>query len=270
MANFFVGDIQGCFDELRLLLAKINFNHEQDHLYLVGDLIGRGPQAKETLDFLMQHQQSMHPVLGNHDLHFLAISQGIKQAKQGDKFNELLSSTHLSQYVDYLRNQPLLIILPEDNIVITHAGISPQWDVATAAEQASIVQNWLSGDNFITLLTTMYNNDINHWNECVTSTQRAVFTINALTRMRYCYNDGRLDFSTNCAPHKNTDLALKPWFDFNLTPSDNTLVFGHWAALLGQTGQHKIIALDTGCLWGNLMTIWQSSTNTYFNQKSLQ
>lgn len=271
MAHYFIGDIQGCYDELDLLLKKIKFNHQSDHLYLVGDLIGRGPQAVETLNFLMSHQQSIHPVLGNHDLHFLAISQGIKNSKVSDKYDKALSSPNLTKYIDYLRHQPLLIDLPHLNIIVSHAGISPQWNIMTAKKQAQRVEQHLSGPDYYSLLMAMYDNKINDWTACHSPLQQAIFTINSLTRMRYCHLDGTLDFTTNCAPADNTNDNIISWFDCNLsTLSGQRLIFGHWAALMGTTNKANLLALDTGCLWGNWLTAWCAETNAFFQQKSLQ
>lgn len=271
MATYFIGDLQACFDEFNLLLEQLNFNHQRDHLYLVGDLIGRGPQAEETLAFLLAHQASIHPVLGNHDLHFLAIANGIKKAKVNDKFDQLLRSSHLPQYVDYLRNLPLIIHLPQHRIIVTHAGISPQWSIITALEQAHLVEQKLVSESYVTLLTAMYNNDINNWDNCKTAQEKSIFTINSLTRMRYCHTNGSLDFSINCSPPQNIDNTLTSWFSQTSKRNNNyRYIFGHWAALLGTTNDDNFIALDTGCLWGNWMTAWKLESNTYFQQISLQ
>lgn len=271
MADYFVGDIQGCFDELDLLLRQLRFNHQRDHLYLVGDLIGRGPQAKETLDFLIAHQASIHPVLGNHDLHFLAIFHGIKKSKKSDKYDNLLDEPCLDKYIEYLRNLPLIINLPEHNIVMCHAGITPQWDLTTAIKQAKKVEDWLAGDQYTTLLSAMYNNKINDWRNCTSPIEEAIFTINSLTRMRYCFKDNSLDFKENGSPANNTNSFLIPWFKQQThLPTQYRIIFGHWASLLGHTKNLQFIALDTGCLWGEHLTAWSLKSNQYFQQKSLQ
>lgn len=271
MADYFIGDIQGCFDELDLLLRKLRFNHQSDHLYLVGDLIGRGPQAKETLDFLITHKSSIHPVLGNHDLHFLAISQGIKPAKGSDKYDNILGHPNLAQYIAYLRQLPLIINFPKHKAVMCHAGITPQWDLTTALEQASVVEKWLISDNYHELLTAMYDDTINDWNACNTSIKKAIFTINSLTRMRYCDANQLLDLKINCEPEHNKNINLTPWFVQTNNLSDKyKVIFGHWAALSGITKNKQFIALDTGCLWGKHLTAWHLQENHYFQQKSLQ
>lgn len=271
MADYFIGDIQGCFDELDLLLRQLRFNHQVDHLYLVGDLIGRGPQAQETLDFLISHQSSIHPVLGNHDLHFLAICHGIKKPKDSDKFEQILNSQHLPRYVNYLRHLPLIIELPKHKVIMCHAGISPQWDLITARKQAKDVTDWLIGDQLPTLLSAMYNNDINDWPSCTSPLEKAIFSINSLTRMRYCFNNNKLDFQENDSPSNNTNPSLTPWYTQQINlPTQYKVVFGHWASLLGHTNNPQFIALDTGCLWGEYLTAWALKSNKYFKQKSLQ
>jgi len=271
VATYFIGDIQACFDEFILLLQQVNFNHQRDHLYLVGDLIGRGPQALETLEYLIAHQNSIHPVLGNHDLHFLAISYGVKAAKKNDNFDCLLQSPHLAKYCDYLRNLPLIIHLPEHKIIVSHAGISPQWDIKNAIDNAQLVEQYLIGEQAKTLLTAMYNNSINDWQQCSTPLNKAIFTINSLTRMRYCDNDGHLDFYEKCSPSSNKDATLSPWFLQRASLNeDYRFIFGHWASLMGMTNNNQFIALDTGCLWQHWMTAWKLESNSYFRQNSLQ
>ncbi len=269
MATYFIGDIQACFDEFILLLEQIEFDHQQDHLYLVGDLIGRGPKPKETLDYLIAHQSSIHPVLGNHDLHFLAVANNIKSNKENDNFTPLLASTKLNDYVNYLRKQPLIRHLEDDELIVCHAGLTPQWSLATAITQARHVNAELTSSRYKSLLEAMYNN-IADWRQCKTQQERLIFTINALTRMRYCNEQGHLEFITKVAPKENSDQTLTPWFNQQHSLlSDQKIVFGHWASILGNTNHPQFIALDTGCLWGNWLTCWRYEDNRFFDQKSL-
>lgn len=271
MATYFIGDIQSCFNEFKLLLAQIDFNHHRDTLYLVGDLIGRGPQPKETLDYLIAHQSSIHTVLGNHDLHFLAVAAGIKQNNPSNKFDPLLNSNNLATYVNYLRQQPLAKYLESRQVFISHAGLPPQWDIPTAMAQSKQVEQLLKSDHYQQLLQVMYGNGINQWNENASNRDKAVFTINALTRMRFCHSDYQLDFSNKLSPTQNDNVNLIPWFEMKhqLAPQQR-LIFGHWASLMGKTNNPKYIALDTGCLWGSWLTCWQLENNHFFRQKSLQ
>ncbi|NRA61216.1 MAG: symmetrical bis(5'-nucleosyl)-tetraphosphatase [Psychrobium sp.] len=270
MATYFIGDVQGCYDEFLLLLKKIKFDHRRDTLYLAGDMIGRGPKSLEMLSYLVQYQDSIKTVLGNHDLHFLAICSGIKQAKESDLFTALLASSDLPIFIDYLRKQPLLISLSQHNIVLSHAGISPQWTLGVAAKMANDVSNILTSSDYVQLLTQMYDNECSNFLTASTPIHRAIFAINALTRMRYCYHDGSLNFTQNCAPELSNDSSLRPWFDMVLSCNQpTTYVFGHWASLMGETHRKNFIALDTGCLWGNHLTAWCAEYNQYFVQKRL-
>ena len=270
MATYFIGDIQGCFDELMLLLKKLNFDHHQDRLYLTGDLIGRGPNALETLDFITRHQASISTVLGNHDLHFLAISCGIKQAKPSDKFDQLLDSPRLKFFVDYLRHQPLLIELPQHQLVITHAGISPQWDLTAAKQAAIVVEKHLKSENYSELLNAMYCNQPSNWHSCNSALERSIYTINALTRMRYCYDDGQLELTQKCPPSQQSDPKLQPWFYLaNPVLEQTKIIFGHWASLEGTTNNPQALALDTGCLWGQYLSAWHLEENIIIQQSSL-
>lgn len=271
MATYFIGDIQGCFDELMLLLNKLNFDHRHDTLYLTGDLIGRGPDSLATLEFVTQHQNSIKTVLGNHDLHFLAICCGIKEAKPQDKFSQLLASASLSYFVDYLRHQPLLIERPGDNLIVTHAGLSPQWDLAQAVSAARAVESWLKDDDYPQLLAQMYSNEFNSWSANASRVERAIFSINALTRMRYCFADGSLEFSQKCPPQQLRAPELTPWFELKNPQLEHTrVVFGHWASLLGQASHPNAIALDTGCLWGYRLTAWCLESQQITSQQSLK
>tara|TARA_B110001452_G_scaffold226176_1_gene200460 strand:- start:916 stop:1725 length:810 start_codon:yes stop_codon:yes gene_type:complete len=269
MATYFIGDIQACFDEFELLLKQVNFDHQQDNLYLVGDLIGRGPKPKETLDYLIAHQSSVHPVLGNHDLHFLAVAHNIKANKPNDNFTPLLESAELNDYIDYLRKQPLIRYLDDEELILCHAGLSPQWSLSTALFQANRVSAELRSPRYKKLLSVMYNN-IANWQQCNTDQDKMVFAINTLTRMRYCNEQGHLEFATKVAPENNSNPSLTPWYSQQQSlASTQRLIFGHWASILGQTGHSQFIALDTGCLWGNWLTCWRYEDSQFFTKKSL-
>ncbi|MGB0898649.1 MAG: symmetrical bis(5'-nucleosyl)-tetraphosphatase [Psychrobium sp.] len=269
MATYFIGDLQACFDEFILLLEQIEFDHQQDQLYLVGDLIGRGPKPKETLDYLIQHQFSIKSVLGNHDLHFLAVANNIKTNKDNDNFSPLLESARLNDYINYLRAQPLIRLLKDNELVVCHAGITPQWSLETAVTQASRVNAKLTSPHYKDLLEAMYNN-IADWQQCKTQQDELIFAINTLTRMRYCNEQGHLEFMTKVAPEENSNPTLTPWFNQQHSLiSNQKIIFGHWASILGNTNHPQFIALDTGCLWGNWLTCWRYEDNSFFYQKSL-
>ncbi|WP_299490772.1 symmetrical bis(5'-nucleosyl)-tetraphosphatase [uncultured Shewanella sp.] len=270
MANYYIGDIQGCFDELTLLLDKVNFNPSKDTLWLVGDLIARGPKSLETLNFVKSLDNAAHCVLGNHELHFLAVHAGFHQVNPKDNLGTLLTNKHINQLVDWLREQPLCHINTKQHIIMTHAGIPPMWSLDTLITQTQAVSQQLTSSDYLKLIKSMYRNDINQWHDNLTQSEQAIYTINALTRMRYLHADLSLDFHEKSSPHDNSDIKLTPWFTHQpALAQDYTLIFGHWASLMGDVNNTHYKALDTGCCWGNYLTLWHQETNEHIIQKNL-
>lgn len=257
MADYVVGDIQGCFDGLKKLLKSVDFDPAHDKLIAVGDLVGRGPQSLETLQYLYALGSQFDTVLGNHDLHLLAIYSGIRQAKANDKLDSLLNDSQITTYVNWLRSKPLALTLEPDTL-ITHAGLYPQWSVAQALELSTQCGERLQSANWQAYLAQMYGNKPTQWSDDLQGAKRWRFCINAFTRMRYLYDDVNLDFSCKDAP-EFAPSALRPWFSVtNKKISATTrLVFGHWATLAGNTQHPFRLGLDTGYVWGQQMTMWQ-------------
>lgn len=269
MATYFVGDIQGCFDELLLLLERVKFNKDQDQLWLTGDLVARGPKSLETLRFVKSLGESATVILGNHDLHLLAVSQGLASVKKRDKTEPILLAPDGDELIQWLRHQPLLAINEKHNVVMTHAGISPQWDMDTAIACAQEIEQLLRSEQWLWLLKNMYQNQPTQWNAKLTGMDRYCYIINAFTRMRFCTNDGILDMEHKNDPKKETNSALLPLFDVpNKKPLSHQVIFGHWAALMGYESDY-VIALDTGCVWGEHLTLYRIDDRQYFTQKSL-
>lgn len=260
MANYIVGDIQGCFSGLRTLLKKVNFNPKQDKLWAVGDLVGRGPEALETLNFLHSLGDHFDTVLGNHDLHLLAVYCGFRQAKPADKFDELLTSKKLPDYIKWLRNKPLALMV-DKNTLITHAGLYPIWSFKTALTLSAEVSKQLQNDQWKLLLAKMYSDTPATWSPALTNIPRWRFIINAFTRMRFIENQLQLNFDCKSSPAL-APQDLTPWFQIqNATLEENQrIIFGHWAALQGNTQSEKIIALDTGYVWGETLTMLNTQT----------
>ena len=272
MANYFVGDIQGCFEELKLVLDKVAFNPSIDCLWTVGDLVARGPGSLQTLQYLKALSGSAKIVLGNHDLHLLAVHGKLKRANPKDQLDELLHSQEIGNLVDWLRLQPLYQEHSEQNIIMTHAGVPPNWDLQTLKEQAENVSRALQQDDYLTsLIAKMYTNSIDSWHEGLSELDKHIYTINALTRMRYIYADGRLDFDCKLPIEQCNNQQLSPWFDHKakLRPS-HTLVFGHWAAIMGKVSSPKLQALDTGCCWGEHLTLWHAESDQKITQNRLK
>lgn len=259
MATYVVGDVHGCFDELQALLELAQFDQKQDQLWLTGDLIGRGPKSLQTLRFVKSLGDSAKVVLGNHDLHLLAIHQGIHSDRESDKLSELLNAPDCDELLTWLRFQPLFLRHSEFNFVMVHAGISPQWTIQKAQGYAQEVQNILWSNEFKSLLKNMYGNHPASWDDDLQGIERLRFIINVFTRMRYCLLDGSLEFTNKLSPEKTDSTILKPWFEINTLDQSSGIVFGHWAALLGNVIRPGIYALDTGCVWGNKLSMlrWQ-------------
>lgn len=252
-----VGDIQGCFSGLKKLLHSVSFDPAKDKLIAVGDLIGRGPQALETIQYLFSLGQQFDTVLGNHDLHLLAIYSGIRQAKPKDKLDVLLADKNITTYIDWLRTKPLALAIDE-NTMVSHAGLYPQWSLPQALTLSDECSAMLQGPQWQSHLGKMYGNKPDTWHAELSGEERWRFTINAFTRMRYLYDDQKLEFKCKDAPVK-TPKNLLPWFAIsnkNLN-AKSRVVFGHWATLAGQTNSERFIGLDTGYIWGQRLTMWQ-------------
>ncbi|MGI2157126.1 symmetrical bis(5'-nucleosyl)-tetraphosphatase [Shewanella baltica] len=272
MAHYFVGDIQGCFAELQKLLAKVDFNPSRDELWAVGDLVARGPDSLATLRFFRSLGDSAKTVLGNHDLHLMALHGKLKRAKPSDNLTDILESPDISASIDWLRQQPLMRELPEHQLIMSHAGVPPQWSLEVLREETALVSRALKQDDYLeALIAQMYSDSAEQWDPSAIGIERLRYCINALTRMRYLYVDGRLDFDCKQPPENCTNPQLKPWFEFaSPLRQSHTLVFGHWAALMGKVGDTKLKALDTGCCWGEHLTLWHLEKDQKITQKKLK
>lgn len=258
MAHYIVGDLQGCATELKQLLAQVNFNPKLDSLWCVGDLVARGPASLECLQVIRDLGNAAKVVLGNHDLNLLAVILGVRSAHPSDRLQAILDlpKTEQLEWLDWLRQQPLM--RQHQNLVISHAGVYPWWSIAKAQALALEVENQLQQADhaeLTELFEKMYGNTPNRWDDDLTGVERTRFIINAFTRMRYVEADGALNFSFKGPPHsRHRPQQLVPWFE--LWPvTEQTLVFGHWAALHGETLRDDVIGLDTGCVWGQQLTL---------------
>ncbi|MBR9726406.1 symmetrical bis(5'-nucleosyl)-tetraphosphatase [Shewanella intestini] len=271
MAHYFVGDVQGCFAELQALLAKVAFNPSKDELWAVGDLVARGENSLATLQFFKQLDNSAKVVLGNHDLHLLALHGKLKRPNPKDNLAELLASPDINQLTGWLRHQPLMRYLPSHNIVMTHAGVPPHWDLNTLQTESALVSEALIKPNYLdALISKMYTEAPEPWQPNATGVPRLRYCINALTRMRFLDLHGQLDFACKSSPFDVDKTQLIPWFEFpSALAPDITIAFGHWAALKGQVSRPFLQALDTGCCWGEEMTLWHLETDQKITQKKL-
>jgi bis(5'-nucleosyl)-tetraphosphatase (symmetrical) len=251
MATYAIGDIQGCYAELRRLLEQIRFDPAQDQLWLVGDLVNRGPDSLQVLRFVKSLGDSAITVLGNHDLHLLAVAEGVAKLHRSDTLDELLNAPDRDELLTWLRQQRLFHA--EGDYVLVHAGLVPQWSVEQAASLAREVENALRGDDYAVFFDRMYGNTPNCWNDALTGYKRLRIIVNAFTRMRICTPQGEMEFKFKGEIEKIPE-GYMPWFDVPKRKSkDAIVIFGHWSAL-GLKLEPNIIALDTGCLWGGPMT----------------
>ncbi len=260
MATYLIGDIHGCYQDLRKLLDTAGFSPETDTLYLAGDLVARGPDSLSTLRFVRDLGSSARTVLGNHDLHMLAVYAGVHKIKDKDKTRPVYDAPDCDELMTWLRQQPLLIheSMPNSQypgFILTHAGLSPQWDRETAKACASEVESVLKSDDWQWLIREMYANEPAQWSPSLKGINRYRYIINALTRMRFCFPDASLDMDCKLPPEQVTDGSLEPWFKLpGRMPVEECLVFGHWAAL-GGTLDNGLAGLDTGCVWGGSLTM---------------
>ena len=272
MAIYLVGDIQGCFSELKALLNQVNFDQNQDELWLTGDIVARGPDSLATLRFVKSLGQSAKMVLGNHDIHLLSVYAGIKKVKKQDHLEKLLATDDIDDLMNWLAQQPLLQQIGEDDAYMSHAGISPQWNLQQAIEQANFASQRLCSKDRNKWLSVMYGEKPNDWQQAKTEEDKFRYTINAFTRMRYCYKNKQLEFDNKLAPKKSLSkdqqITLLPWYELSSTIKKTTWVFGHWAALMGICTAPNVYALDTGCVWGNHLTMLRWHDKKIFIEQS--
>lgn len=260
MPTYIVGDIQGCFDGFQKLLTKVDFCPSNDRLIAVGDLVGRGTQPLETLDYLYSLEGRFDTVLGNHDLHLLAIYAGIRKAKANDNLDTLLASSQLKTYINWLRKKPLAL-MADPNTLVTHAGLYPNWSVKKALKVSLEVSEQLQAKDWKEFLVHMYGNQPSVWQKDLEGAQRLRFIVNALTRMRFIKNTNELDFNCKTSPELAHE-ELTPWFKVTnpKLKSNQKIVFGHWASLNGNTEDSQFNALDTGYVWKQKMTLLNLSS----------
>lgn len=254
MATYAIGDIQGCYDSLLCLLEKIAFNPERDKLWLVGDLINRGPDSLGTLRFLYSIRQSIEFVLGNHDLHFIAVAYGVKSRGQHDTLDALLNASDRQQLIDWLIQGKLLHTDETLGFTMVHAGIPPIWSLEQAQAHAREVEAVLQSRYCRDFLSNMYGNSPKRWKNKLIGMDRLRLIANYFTRMRFCSGEGALELDTkeNAAA---APAGFAPWFAFpERKTAANKIIFGHWAALEGKVNVPNIYALDTGCVWGGSLS----------------
>lgn len=264
MAIYAIGDVQGCYAELQGLLTKIDFQVEADRLWFTGDLVNRGPDSLAVLRFVHDLGDAAQTVLGNHDLHLLALAEGLAPAQRSDTLDGVLGAADKDELLDWLRHRPLLYLDPRYGDALLHAGLPPQWDIHQAQACAGEVEAVLRGPGFRDFLAHMYGNEPDYWDERHSGWDRLRFITNCFTRLRYCDQRGRLYLGAKGAPGTQPAQAM-PWFAHPGRKSRGTrIIFGHWSTL-GLYQGDEIVALDTGCLWGGSLTALRLDDGAVFS-----
>ena len=251
MAIYLVGDIQGCDAALGRLLAEIDFSASRDTLYVLGDLVNRGPDSLGTLRRLMALGHSAQCVLGNHDLHLLAVAHGVRPAGKRDTLAQVLDAPDAPALLDWLRQQNMA--MSAHGILMVHAGVLPSWSAEQTLDLAAEVSAVLRSPEGGAFLHSMYGNTPDHWRDDLQSTERLRVVVNALTRLRFCTAQGVMEFDSKEGAGASPE-GFMPWFDVpGRRTAQDTVAFGHWSTL-GWLGRDDVIGLDTGCVWGGCLT----------------
>jgi bis(5'-nucleosyl)-tetraphosphatase (symmetrical) len=250
VSRYAIGDVQGCYTELRDLVAKLKFSADRDRIWFVGDLVNRGPESLEVLRFVRALGDNAVVVLGNHDLHLLAVACGAQRKRKSDTVDDIFAASDRDALLEWLIHRPLAH--HEHGDLMVHAGLVPQWTVGMALALAREVESALQTDPRA-LFDNMYGDEPKRWSDELEGMERLRFAINVLTRLRVCTSDGEVDLKMKGKPHKGHS-ALQPWFEHdNRKSRDARIVFGHWSAL-GLVLRKDVVGLDSGCVWGGSLT----------------
>lgn len=252
MALYMIGDVQGCDAALGRLLEKIAFSPSRDQLVLLGDLVNRGPASLGVLRRLVVLGDAAQCLLGNHDLHLLAVSQGVRKLHRGDTVADILQAPDSAALLEWLRWRRMA--LREEGVLMVHAGVLPQWSADQALAAAGEVESALRSTNWGAFMHQMYGNQPDQWHEGLRGAERLRVIVNALTRLRYCTPEGRMEFDTKTGGAQDAPQGYLPWFDVpgRKTAAD-VIAFGHWSTL-GWLNRPDILSLDTGCVWGGALS----------------
>jgi bis(5'-nucleosyl)-tetraphosphatase (symmetrical) len=246
MATYAIGDVQGCFDELKALVEKFRFSGT-DRLWFVGDLVNRGPKSLDVLRFVRDLGERAVVVLGNHDLHLITQHEGFAKPRKDDTFSDVLNAPERRQLVDWLRTRP--VMHTEGDFALVHAGLLPHWTVKKATQLAREVERALRAPGYRDFLANMYGSKPDQWSDDLRGWDRLRVIVNAMTRMRFCTPGGKMEFKAKGA---KTPQGYQAWFE--LRPKEKeTIVCGHWSQL-GLKVTERLAALDTGCVWGAKLT----------------
>jgi len=274
MSTYAIGDLQGCHKELIQLLDEINFNNKNDQIWFVGDMVNRGPQSLACLRLIKSLGDSAKVVLGNHDLHLLAVANKVRKPHKKDTVNKIIESKDADDLLSWVTNLPLLVNDPDLDFTMVHAGLPPQWSLYQAIELAQETESLLRSDKFNDFLNYMYGDQPDKWSDSLKDYDRHRFIINCFTRIRYCDANGRLNLKEKGKPGTQTN-SLTTWYAIsNRKTKNNKILFGHWSTIhLGNEKnfkQYNVYPLDTGCLWGGELTAMRLDDEKLFSVPSIQ
>jgi bis(5'-nucleosyl)-tetraphosphatase (symmetrical) len=265
--DYAIGDVQGCFKSLKALLNTINFNIDRDRLYFLGDVVNRGNNSLETLRFIQSNQGNMDMVLGNHDFHLLVCALTERMPNKNDTFLDILTAPDKTTLLDYLLSRRLVIEYKD--ALFVHAGIPPQWSKSDVIQNAEIVHKNLESNNASEFLSKMYRNHPNTWSNNLSNEEASRYTINALMRMRFCKENGELEFEHKLNFDQNPKNFAAWFLHSNRLMADEKIFFGHWSSLKNVSTKN-IYPLDHGCVWGDRLTAYDLTNQSYISQKSLE
>jgi len=263
MAMYLIGDVQGCDAPLQRLLDTIAFSPSRDTIFLLGDLVNRGPQSDAVLRRLMAYGSSARCLLGNHDLHLLAVAHGVRTAQRNDTLDCILQAPDRAALLGWLQQQHLALelVTPQTRWLMVHAGVLPQWTATQTLTLAAEVETVLRGPQALDFFQQMYGNTPAHWSDDLQGMDRLRVVVNALTRLRFCSADGVMEFATKEGAG-TAPAGYVPWFDaLGRRTQDCTLAFGHWSTL-GWLDRSDVFSLDSGCVWGGCLTALEISART--------
>ena len=267
--NYVIGDVQGCFEALKALLKEIRFDPDQDFVWFAGDLVARGENSLGALRFIKKLVDNgvAATVLGNHDLTLLAYARGIKPIKDKDNVRDVIDAIDSDELIDWIRKQPMCLF-PNEQTVLTHAGIPNIWDAEKTAQLAKEVEAIIAHDDFEVVdafLKEMFGKEPTLWSDELEGHERTRCIVNYLTRMRLTDAEGRLEYSFKDSLDDPMPEGFKPWFEFeSKTAATHQIVFGHWAALQGKTISERIQNVDGGCVWGNQLMAYRLEDQQMF------
>lgn len=268
--NYVIGDVQGCFEALKALLKEIQFDADQDFIWFAGDLVARGENSVGAIRFIKKlvDRNVAATVLGNHDLNLLTVARGIKKLKDKDRIDDVIHALESDDLIEWLRHQPLCLF-PNEQTILTHAGVPNIWTAAQTALLAKEVEAVIGHDDFEVMdkfLKEMYGTEPDLWSEDLTGNARLRCITNYLTRMRLSDAEGRLEFSFKDALDEPMPEGFQPWFEYPSQAAEtHQVIFGHWAALEGKTISPNIQNVDGGCVWGHKLIAYRLEDRQSFS-----